>query len=81
MTATDRVPGDRAPGSGPADGDALAAIWDALSQALAQASPGAGPDPDRERLFLAKLALLLGREVGDPDRVAELAALALRDLA
>ncbi len=61
----------------PAAEDRLAVLWEALSQALAQA----GPDPDRERLFLAKLALLLAREIDDPDRVAALAAVALRDLA
>jgi hypothetical protein len=60
----------------PATGDRLAALWEVLSQALAQA----GLDPGRERLFLAKLALLLAREVDDPDRVAALAATALRDL-
>lgn len=60
----------------PADGEALAAIWEALSEATAQA----GPDPARERLFLAKLALLLARETGDPARIAALAAIALRDL-
>ena len=60
----------------PAEGDALAAIWETLSEATAQA----GPDPARERLFLARLVLLLARETGDPTRVAELAAIALRDL-
>ena len=34
----------------------------------------------RERLYLAKLVLLLAREAGDPDRVRALATLALRDL-
>lgn len=59
-----------------AEGEALAAIWETLSEATARA----GPDPARERLFLAKVALLLARETGDPARVAALAATALRDL-
>lgn len=59
-----------------ADDDTLAKICDVLSQATARA----GPDARRERLFLAKLALLLARESGDPARVAALAEIALRDL-
>ncbi len=60
----------------PVDGEALAQLWDDLAQAIA----AAGPDPARERLYLAKLVLLLARETGDADRVRTLAALALRDL-
>ena len=60
----------------PTEGEALDTLWDALARTIA----AAGPDPARERLFLAKLVLLLARELDAPDRVAELAALALRDL-
>lgn len=41
-------------------------IYDALAQTLD--TVGA----EKSELFLAKLALLLGREVGDPDRVVTL---------
>jgi hypothetical protein len=60
----------------PAQGEALDALWEQLAEAIAKA----GPEPARERLFLAKLVLLLARDLDDPDRVAALAALALRDL-
>lgn len=36
--------------------------------------------PDRETLLLAKLALLLARELDDPDRVIGLVAEAAQDL-
>lgn len=60
----------------PIEGEALAQLWDDLARAIT----AAGPDPARERLYLAKLLLLLARETGDADRVRALAALALRDL-
>jgi hypothetical protein len=37
--------------------------------------------PGKERLFLAKLALLLGEALGDPARLEALVAAALEDLA
>ena len=48
-------------------------------EALAQAAAAAG-GAERERLFLAKLALLLARELDDPARLAALVETALRDL-
>lgn len=57
----------------PASGEALDAIW----AALAEATTAAG---DRRDLFLAKLALALARELGDPEKVAAAIALASRDL-
>ncbi|MBL6454830.1 hypothetical protein JMJ55_05810 [Belnapia sp. T6] len=53
---------------------ALETLWEELAEAVTAAGP------ERERLFLAKLALLLGREVGDLDRVRAAVAVALRDL-
>jgi hypothetical protein len=49
-----------------------------LCEQLAEAIAAAGPE--REALLLAKLALLLGREVGDAERVAAAIGVALRDL-
>jgi hypothetical protein len=57
-----------------AEGEALEALWERLAEAVAAAGP------ERERLFLAKLALLLAREVGDAGRVMALIAAALADL-
>ena len=54
--------------------DELDAMWERLAEAVTAAGPG------RDKLFLAKLALLLGREVGDLARVEELIATAARDL-
>jgi hypothetical protein len=56
------------------DASDIEALWEALAEAVDQAGP------EREALFLAKLALLLGREVGDLDRVRALLQVALRDL-
>jgi len=52
----------------------LDALWDRMAEAIAAAGPR------HEALFLAKLALLLGRELDDPVRMAELITTALRDL-
>jgi hypothetical protein len=49
------------------------ALWEALAEAITAAGEA------REALFLAKLALLLGREL-PPERTRTLIALALRDL-
>jgi hypothetical protein len=49
-------------------------LWEQLAEAIAAAGP------EREALFLAKLALLLGREIGDAERVAAAIGVALRDL-
>ncbi|WP_043364740.1 hypothetical protein [Belnapia sp. F-4-1] len=49
-------------------------LWEQLAEAIAAAGP------EREALFLAKLALLLGRELGDTARVAAAIGVALRDL-
>lgn len=60
-----------------APGDAeerLDALWDALARGVDRAGPA------HERLFLAKLSLLLARALDDPDEVAALIELALRDL-
>ena len=51
----------------------LEALWERLAEAVTAAGPQAP-------LFLAKLALLLGREVNDFPRVEALVAAALRDL-
>jgi hypothetical protein len=56
------------------DASEIEALWEALAEAVDQAGP------EREALFLAKLTLLLGREVGDLNRVLALLAVALRDL-
>jgi hypothetical protein len=60
----------------PTAGEALDALWEDLAGALHEA----GPDAARQRLYLAKLVLLLARELDDPARVRALAARALRDL-
>jgi len=49
-----------------------------LYETLAKAIDRAGPD--KEAIFLAKLALLLAREIGDLDDVTRLVAVSLRDL-
>lgn len=49
-------------------------LWEQLAEAIAAAGP------EREALFLAKLALLLGREIGDAERVSAAIGVALRDL-
>lgn len=54
--------------------DELDAMWERLAEAVTAAGDG------REALFLAKLALLLGREVGDLARVEALIVTAMRDL-
>lgn len=57
-----------------AEGEALEALWERLAEAVTAAGK------ERERLFLAKLALLLARELDDPARVEALIATALADL-
>ena len=54
--------------------DDLEALWERLAEAIDEAGP------ERERLMLAKLALLLAEELGDPARVNELITDALEDL-
>ena len=54
--------------------EALERLWERLAEAITAAGP------EREALFLAKLALLLGREIDDAARTEALIALALRDL-
>jgi hypothetical protein len=44
----------------------LERLWFALSEAIAAVGP------EREAVFLAKLALLLAHDLDDPDRVAAL---------
>ena len=56
------------------EAEPLERLWEGLAEAIAAAGP------EREALFLAKLALLLGRELGNPDRAEALIAAALRDL-
>lgn len=63
--------------STPAAGDAderLDVLWDALARGIDRAGPA------HERLFLAKLSLLLARTIDDPEEPARLIELALRDL-
>ncbi len=58
-------------------GDALKnleEIWELLANAIDSAGP------EREVLFLSKLALLLGDELQDAQRVRELIGRALEDL-
>ncbi len=57
-----------------ANQEMLEALWERLAEAVTTAGP------EREALFLAKLALLLGREIGDMPRIEALIATALRDL-
>ena len=57
-----------------ADAETLETLWEGLAEAITAAGP------EREALFLAKLALLLGREIGDTRRIEALIATALRDL-
>ena len=52
----------------------LEAAWEQLAEAVDAAGPG------RARLMLAKLALLLANELGDPARFAALVRAALQDL-
>jgi hypothetical protein len=54
--------------------DELERLWSALGQAVTAVGP------EREALFLAKLVLLLGNELGTYDRIAPLIETALRDL-
>jgi hypothetical protein len=56
------------------DDAGLEALWEQLAEAITAVGP------EREALFLAKLALLLGRELDDPTRVAASIGVALRDL-
>jgi hypothetical protein len=49
-------------------------LWEMLANAIDAAGHG------REVLFLSKLALLLGNELHDADRVRELIGRALQDL-
>jgi AAA+ superfamily predicted ATPase len=53
---------------------ALESTYDALAEAIDQAPEG------KSELLLVKLALLLAEAVGDGARVAELIAIAQRDL-
>ncbi len=52
----------------------LEALWERLAEAIEQAGP------ERDRLMLAKLALLLADTLGDPDRTAALIQSATEDL-
>jgi hypothetical protein len=52
----------------------LEALWEMLAEAVTKAGP------KHEALFLAKLALLLGRKLDDLPRVEALIVVALRDL-
>lgn len=58
----------------PMDLEALEIWWEALAGGMDRAGP------EHETLFLAKLALLLGREVGDKDACLRLIETALEDL-
>lgn len=54
--------------------DAIEALWRRLAEAIDQAGP------ERDRLMLAKLALLLAQEVGDQAVFERLIDAASRDL-
>jgi hypothetical protein len=54
--------------------DDLEALWERLAEAID------GVGPEFTPLFLAKLALLLGNEIGDASTVARLIDAAQRDL-
>ncbi len=59
----------------PLDAAALDQAWERLAEAL-----DAAGGPEKERLLLAKLALLMAREIGDLARIDALIATAARDL-
>lgn len=54
--------------------EALEVIWERLAEAIDRAGP------ERESLFLAKLAILLANALGDRARGEALIAMALEDL-
>ncbi len=58
----------------PMDLAALETWWESLAAGIDRAGP------EHEALFLAKLALLLGREVGDTETCQRLLQTALEDL-
>lgn len=58
----------------PMDLEALEVWWEALAGGMDRAGP------EHETLFLAKLALLLGREIGDTTTCLSLIDTALEDL-
>ena len=60
--------------SGAPPDDALERLWLALSAAITAVGP------EREAVFLAKLVLLAGRELGDYDRLVALIEAARQDL-
>ena len=60
--------------TGPMDTEALEVWWEELAHAVDKAGP------EHETMFLAKLALLLGRESGDPELCRRLLQTALEDL-
>jgi len=58
----------------PMDTQALEVWWEQLAHAIDRAGP------EHEAMFLAKLALLLGRQSGDPDLCQDLLEQVLEDL-
>ena len=52
----------------------LETLWELLAEAIDRAGP------EHEVLFLSKLALLLGNELQNANRVASLIEIALKDL-
>jgi hypothetical protein len=54
--------------------DDLETLWELLAKAIDAAGP------ERDRLMLAKLALLFADELGDPQRAAALITIASEDL-
>ena len=58
----------------PLPAEALEAVWRKLAEAIDRAGP------ERDRLMLAKLALLLTEEVGDPAVIDRLIDAAGQDL-
>lgn len=57
-----------------ADTETLETLFRLLSQAIEDAGP------DNERLYLAKLSMVMASHIGDADVVREATAIALRDL-
>jgi len=57
-----------------ADTETLEALFRELSQAIEDAGP------DNERLYLAKLSMVMASHIGDVDVVRDATAVALRDL-
>ena len=63
----------------PLDHAGTEAVYDRIAEAIDKARTMGAPD-EMESMFLAKLAFIALRELGDPEKAGELVDLALRDL-